>query len=105
MAKKISGPQLILANRLDDGRAVFFTGQDWSDSSHDAAVAEGEALETLFEAASAFDARNQVFNLVRAEAEQTDAGPVPAHIKYRMQTKGPSVRLDLGYQSKTGEDG
>jgi len=97
MAKKITGPQMIVANRLDDGRAVFFTGTGWHADAGRAAVAEGDAMDALTTSAEADAARNLVVGIERIEAD-TSGIIRPKHIKPLMQTRGPSVRTDLGYQ-------
>lgn len=100
MAKKITGPQLILANRLDDGRAVFLTvSGTWSNAASDAAVAENEAeLDTLMTVAQAADLANIVVSVTPVAADTAGDQIAPAHIKFAMQARGPSVRADLGYQ-------
>jgi len=100
MAKKITGPQLILANRLDDGRAVFLTATGtWSNTAADAAVAENEAeLDTLMTVAQAADLANFVVSVTPVAADTSGDQIAPAHIKFAMQARGPSVRADLGYQ-------
>ncbi len=100
MAKKITGPQLILANRLDDGRAVFLTATGtWSNAAADAAVADNEAeLDTLMTVAQAADLANFVVSVTPVAADTSNGVTAPAHIKFAMQARGPSVRADLGYQ-------
>lgn len=100
MAKKITGPQLILANRLDDGRAVFLTASgDWSNQVADAAVAEDEqALTGLMTIAQAAEVANLVVSVTPVAADTSGESLAPAHIKFAMQARGPSVRTDLGYQ-------
>ncbi len=100
MAKKITGPQLILANRLDDGRAVFLTAAgEWSKQVADAAVANDEQeLANLMTVAQAAEVSNLVVAITPVAADLSGAAPSPAHIKFAMQSKGPSVRADLGYQ-------
>lgn len=99
MAKKITGPQMILANRLDDGRVVFFTRDGgWSADTSLAAFGEGDALDTLVAEANKSAENNFIVGteLIGARVEGDIA--YPAHIKHAMQAKGPSVRDDLGYQ-------
>ncbi|MBO6505013.1 MAG: DUF2849 domain-containing protein [Kordiimonadaceae bacterium] len=100
MAKKITGPQLILANRLDDGRAVFLTAAGaWSKQVAEAAVANSEEeLTGLLSVAQAAEVSNQVVSVTPVAADVSGDAVAPAHIKFAMQSKGPSVRSDLGYQ-------
>jgi len=100
MAKKITGPQMILANRLDDGRVVFFTREgDWSADTAIAAYAEGDALDTLLAEANKSTDNNLIVGTELVGARIEDGTAYPAHIKHAMQAKGPSVRADLGYQT------
>ncbi|TNE62224.1 MAG: DUF2849 domain-containing protein [Alphaproteobacteria bacterium] len=101
MAKKLSGPQMVIANRLDDGRVVFLDrAGGWSVTPANAAVADDEdAIEALANVAAASVAANKVLSVEVIEATTDENGaPWPAHIKFAMQAKGPSVRADLGYQ-------
>lgn len=100
MAKKITGPQLIVANRLDDGRAVFLTiAGDWSNKVADAAVAHcDDELQHLLAVAQASEVANHVVSVTAVAADLSGETPSPAHIKFAMQARGPSVRTDLGYQ-------
>ncbi|MCK0069065.1 MULTISPECIES: DUF2849 domain-containing protein [Kordiimonas] len=100
MAKKIKGPQMLIANRLDDGRVVFFTRTGgWSSNTDDAAYGEDEVLESLLERAQVFVANNTVIDLQAIGAVIDGDKAFPSHIKHAMQAKGPSVRADLGYQT------
>ncbi len=100
MAKKITGPQMILSNRLDDGRVVFFTRDGgWSPETNLAAHADDDGIAALAEKAEASVANNTVVGIEIIPAKvNADGTAFPAHIKHVMQTKGPSVRDDLGYQ-------
>lgn len=100
MAKKITGPQLILANRLDDGRAVFLTAEgSWVSDVAEAAVAHSEEdLSGLLAVAQAAEVANIVVSVTPVAADTTSDNVAPAHIKFAMQARGPSVRADLGYQ-------
>lgn len=91
---------MILANRLDDGRVVFFTRDGgWSADTTLAAFAEGDALDALAAEANKAAADNFIVGteLIGARVEGDVA--YPAHPKHAMQAKGPSVRADLGYQT------
>ncbi|NVK17614.1 MAG: DUF2849 domain-containing protein [Methylocystaceae bacterium] len=93
--------QVITANRLDDGLAVFYglDGQWHSSVSQAACVEKGEAAENLL--ANASNEENQLVvvgpYLIDVCGETGTLEPV----RYRelIRTKGPSVRPDLGYQS------
>ncbi|MFC3052467.1 DUF2849 domain-containing protein [Kordiimonas pumila] len=99
MAKKITGPQMIIANRLDDGRAVFFTRNGgWSPETDEAAYADDDGIEALLAEATKSADKNIVLSVEAIGAVLNGDKAYPAHIKHAMQAKGPSVRADLGYQ-------
>lgn len=100
MAKKPSGPQMIIANRLDDGRAVFLTeDNDWTNIAAEAAVAHSDDdVERLSTLASKAEDANLVVSATLIEADIAGDVLAPSHMKFAMQAKGPSVRRDLGYQ-------
>jgi len=100
MAKKINGPQMVLANRLDDGRAVFLTRSgSWSPDTALAAYGEDAALDALLAEAAKSAGENLVVDPEAIGAILKNGVAHPAHIKHIMQAKGPSVRADLGYQA------
>lgn len=102
MAKKLKGPQMILANWLDSGRVVFFTRDGgWSADTSLAAYAEGEALDALLAEAEKSTRNNLIVGTELVGATIKNDTAYPAHIKHTVQAKGPSVRPDLGYQVAT----
>jgi len=102
MAKKITGPQMILGNFLDDGRAVFFTRDaGWSADTSLAAYGEGDALDKLVAKAREAIEANLIVDIEVIGARVDGAVAYPAHIKHVLQARGPSVRSDLGYQVST----
>ncbi|NVJ69681.1 MAG: DUF2849 domain-containing protein [Alphaproteobacteria bacterium] len=100
MARKIKGPQMIVANRLLDGRVVFLKADGtWTAIAGEAAVAADEAgVETLEGLAQKSADENYVLSVEVIDATERDGKPYPAHMKFAMQAQGPSVRPDLGYQ-------
>ena len=94
--------QIVTANRLRDGIAVFLgrSGQ-WSEKIDEATL----ALEP--KAAAALEARamqDEVATLITGpyliDAERRDGRIRAAHIRERMRTLGPTVRPDLGKQAE-----
>ncbi len=93
--------QVMTANRLRDGDAVFLTRAGvWSEKIDDAVL----ALEPL--AVSALEARAEIdvnATLVTGQylfkAERVDGKIRATEIRERMRTTGPTVRLDLGKQA------
>jgi hypothetical protein len=90
------------ANRLRDGAVVFYTRTgDWSESI-DAAV-----LATEPQAAKALEARGKdderatlVTGVYLFDAEREDSHIRALHIRERIRTLGPTIRLDLGKQAE-----
>ncbi|WP_322965770.1 DUF2849 domain-containing protein [Sphingomonas fuzhouensis] len=83
--------KLLTGNDLATGDVVWWTGQDWSRHIEDAVDVggQGEAILRAEEGAR----RVNVPYLIDAEA--TEQGPRPAHIKDRIRALGPTVRPDL----------
>lgn len=100
MAKRITGPQMIVANRLLDGRVVFMRADgSWSAIAGEAATAEAaDDIATLEGLAQKSADSNDVLSVELIEATERGGKPYPAHMKFAMQAEGPSVRKDLGYQ-------
>jgi hypothetical protein len=85
---------LITGNDLPTGDVIWWTGQDWSRHIADAvdAGSEAEAQAIIIRE----NAARHVFAAYTAEADATDTGPMPRHIKERVRASGPTVRADLG---------
>ena len=83
--------KLLTGNDLATGDVVWWTGSDWSRHVEDAVDVggQGEAILRAEEGAR----RVNVPYLIDAEA--TEQGPRPAHIKDRIRALGPTVRPDL----------
>jgi len=94
--------QLVTANRLRDGIAVFMTrGGDWSETIDDAALAlEPEAAAALEARAKEDERKTLVTGSYLIDAERVDGRVRASHIRERMRALGPTVRLDLGKQAE-----
>jgi len=94
--------QVITANRLDDGLAVFYDpdGQWQSTITQAACVEKGEVADKLL--AEASDEKNQLVVVGPYLIDVCDEEGALEPVRYRemIRTKGPSVRPDLGYQAK-----
>jgi hypothetical protein len=94
--------QVLTANRLRDGEVVFLTrAGTWSQSIDEATL----ALEP--QAAAALEARGRddekatiITGAYLFDAERVDGHVRATHIRERIRTLGPSVRLDLGKQAQ-----
>ena len=83
--------KIATGNDLPTGDVVWWDGNGWSRHVEQAVdVADGGDALILRE-----EAVCRVNNPYIIDAETTDAGPRPAHIKERIRARGPTVRLDL----------
>jgi hypothetical protein len=99
---KIEKGQVMTANRLRDGDVVFLTRNgDWSEVIDDAVLAQEPlaiaALETR--AAEAVKA-TLVTGQYLFDAERVNGKIRASHIRERIRTLGPTVRMDLGKQAE-----
>lgn len=84
--------KLLTGNDLKTGDVIWWAGeQSWSRHIADAKDASDDADATL--------AREEAAQRVNAayvvDAEMSDSGPMPLHIKERVRASGPTVRADL----------
>ena len=94
--------QLVTANRLRDGIAVFLTRAGiWSETIDEAALAlEPRAAAALEARARQDEASTLVTGAYLIDAERRDGHIRAAHIRERMRALGPTVRLDHGKQAE-----
>jgi len=94
--------QLVTANRLRDGIAVFLTrAGEWSETIDDAALAlEPEAAAALEVRAKEDEKKTLVTGSYLVDAERVDGRVRASHIRERMRALGPTVRLDQGKQAE-----
>ena len=93
--------QVMTANRLKDGDVVFLTrsGQ-WSEKIDDAVLALEPLAVAALEARAVEDVKtNVVTGQYLFEATRVGGKIRADHIRERIRTLGPSVRLDLGKQA------
>ena len=83
---------ILTGNDLKTGDVIWWTGETlWSRHLADAADA-GEEADAILQRE---DAARRVNAGYSVEAEATDSGPMPLHIKDRVRASGPTVRRDL----------
>jgi hypothetical protein len=94
--------QLVTANRLRDGIAVFLTRSgEWSEVIDEAVLAlEPQAAAALEARAKDDERKTLVTGAYLIDAERLDGRVRAAHIRERMRALGPTVRLDLGKQAE-----
>lgn len=94
--------QVMTANRLRDGDVVFLTRSgEWSEKIDDAALALEPLAVSAIEARAAQDVlANVVTGHYLFEATRVGGKIRADHIRERIRTLGPSVRVDLGKQAE-----
>ena len=93
--------QIVTANRLRDGIAVFLNRSGaWSEKIDEATLAlEPEAAAALEIRAKEDEKATLVTGSYLIDAERRDGRIRASHIRERMRTLGPTIRLDLGNQA------
>ena len=85
--------QIVLANRLADGRVVFLAAEGWSERIADGLLAGDPAAgDALLARARADEARNLVVEPELVGVRETPAGPRPVAFRDRIRSGGPTVR-------------
>ena len=94
--------QLVTANRLRDGIAVFLTRSGhWSVIIDDAALAlEPQAAAALEARAKEDEKATFITGAYLIDAERLQGRIRAEHIRERMRALGPTVRLDHGKQAE-----
>ena len=94
--------QIVTANRLRDGIAVFLNRSGrWSESIDEATLAlEPEAAAALEARAKTDEKATLVTGSYLIDAERRGGLIRASHIRERMRTLGPTVRIDLGKQAE-----
>jgi Protein of unknown function (DUF2849) len=94
--------QVMTANRLRDGEVVFLTRAGvWSEKIDEAVLAmEPLAVAALEKRADEDVKATTITGQYLFDAERVDGKIRASHIRERIRTLGPSVRLDLGKQAE-----
>ncbi len=92
--------KILTANRLSDGEVVFLTrSAAWSERIDDAVLSiEPQSQAALQEKGELAEAGNLVTGAYLVEAERVNGYVRATHIRERIRTLGPTVRIDLGKQ-------
>jgi hypothetical protein len=92
--------QVMTANRLRDGDAVFLTTKSWSEKIDDSVFATTPDEVADLETRAENDVRSTlVTGQYLFKAERVDGKIRAVEIRERMRTLGPTVRIDLGKQA------
>ncbi len=89
-------PQMIIANRLNDGRVVFLApGEQWNTAIAAGAIIDDDAeAQRLLEVAKSHQARSLVVDPILIQV-RVDAGQIrPTEIREVIRAFGPTVRTD-----------
>jgi hypothetical protein len=94
--------QVMTANRLADGDAVFLTrAGTWALNIDEAALAlEPQAAAALEARAKDGEKTAVITGAYLFDAERVDGKIKASHMRERMRAVGPTVRLDLGKQAE-----
>jgi sulfite reductase (NADPH) hemoprotein beta-component len=94
--KNSGGLRVVTANRLTDGVIVWLDARNsWVEEVAEAAIVEGEALETALQFAAAEEKRRIVVGAYPVIVTRSSEGPLPMSVRERIRAVGPTVRLDL----------
>ena len=101
MAKKITGPQVLTANLLQDGIVVFLGDSGaWDRSLESARLAHSDDDVTQLKAQGSVAAKaNLIVDPYLIEVEDAGSALAPVAFRERMRASGPSVNLE--FNSKT----
>jgi len=83
--------KILTGNDLKTGDVVWWTGYDWSRHVSDAA----EILNSAPDVMAREIAKRVVNDCYLVDAERTENGILPVHIKEKIRATGPTVRPDL----------
>jgi hypothetical protein len=93
--------QVMTANRLRDGDAVFLTAKGWSEKVDDSVFAITAEDAASLEARAAEDVKaTTITGQYLFKVERVDGKIRAVEIRERMRTLGPTVRSDLGKQAE-----
>lgn len=91
--------KILTGNDLKSGAVTWWNGEGWSAHVEDAVDVGDQADEIIAREESA----RRVNVPYAIDAEQTEDGVRPAHIKDRVRALGPTVRPDLTLKPKDPE--
>ena len=94
--------QILTANRLSDGEAVWLAADhSWAERIEAAEIACDEATtEKLERAGRAALLKNEVVDVVLIDIEIVAGGVHPLRLRERIRAAGPTIHRELGKQAR-----
>jgi hypothetical protein len=98
--ENVMAPQIITANRVDNGRVVYLSGDgEWSESVNDSRLIDTEEdLERLTAAADQSVKAQVVIDAYAIDAAEQDGRIEPTRYRERIRAFGPSIHPDFAKQ-------
>ena len=91
----IATSSVITANRLCDGRVVWFArGEVWAEGIEAAIVVHPEAADEMLALARLGEARQQVVGVYPVEVAPDGGRPMPTRFRERLRLTGPSIAAE-----------
>ena len=92
---------VVTANRLRDGRVVWFApGGHWAEDIAAAEIFDNSIIDEAIARARVFEEERVVLDVYGVELDPAHPCTVPVTERERIRAAGPSVRPDLGQQAK-----
>ena len=90
--RPLTAPSVFTANRLRDGRVVWFgAGESWLEDIAAALIVAPAAADATLARARLGEARQEVIGVYAVEVAPAPEGPVPVRIREKLRLAGPSI--------------
>jgi hypothetical protein len=92
-------PQVLTANRLKIGEAVYWGGRGWVSRFEEAQIMSDADAETALKGAGDWVLKGEVVAPYLFDVREKDGRTVPVKEREIIRAAGPTVRPDLGKQA------